>query len=336
LSKSNGAFYTANFSHIYLEKAALNQPLTAAVLERFPTAARIEIDRYKDVFARSRQDFFIQKHAPKLILAVKKAPFIYPGAPVCHDFDNAHFYYTSSALNCVYNCDYCFLQGMFPSANMVLFVNIKDYFAEVTEMLKKHPVYLCISYETDLLAFENIVPYASMWIAFARTQPDLLIELRTKSANYPSLRHLEPAPNVILAWTLSPEEVIRRYEPKTPSLQARLKSIRQALTDGWKVRLCFDPVLHIEHWQEHYLDCIRQTFSVIPAESIHDISIGVFRIPRDYLKKMRKQRPDSALLFYPYESRDGVMSYPEQVSDRLVDFVYQHIRSHVPEEKIFV
>lgn len=335
MSASNNDFFTASFSHIYVEKEALSSPLTQAILQRFRRSVRIEIDHYKDVFARSRQNFFVQKQAPKLILAVKKEPFVYRGAEVCHDFGNAHFYYASSALNCVYNCDYCFLQGMFPSANMVLFVNTADYFAAVSAMLREHPVYLCISYESDLLAFESVAPFASQWIEYARTEPDLTVELRTKSANYGAIRHLPPSPNVILAWTVSPEPVIRRHEPLTPGLTARLGSIRQAAADGWKVRLCFDPVLHIEDWQQHYRECVAQTFSAVPADAVHDVSIGVFRMPRDYLKKIRRRRPDAALLHYPYENKNGVLSYPDQVAEQLVGFVYREVRAHVREDKIY-
>lgn len=256
----------------------MGDPLAQTVVKRFPQSTLIEIDDYKDVFARNKQHFPAQKQAPKLILAVKKPPFVYQGAPVCHDFGNTHFYYTSSVLNCLYDCDYCFLQGMFPSAYIVLFVNLDDVFAEVEEMLSRHPVYLCISYETDLLAFESVAPLASRWIGFARGKRDLLLEIRTKSANYRAIKHLAPCENVILAWTLSPDSITRNHEKGAPGLQARLCAARQALDDGWKVRLCFDPVLHVNNWQSLYETCITQTFNALPADKIWDVSVGVFRM----------------------------------------------------------
>lgn len=118
----------------------------------------------------------------KLILAHNSGRKLYEGPDVCHDFGNRNFYYTSSVLNCVYNCEYCFLQGMFPSGHLVMFVNLEDYFAEVENQLSKHPLYLSVSYETDLLAMENIAPFASEWLRFASAHPDLAVELRTKSA----------------------------------------------------------------------------------------------------------------------------------------------------------
>ncbi|WP_128894030.1 SPL family radical SAM protein [Longirhabdus pacifica] len=335
MNKSANNAFTPKYAHIYIEKSAKSYDLTTHIMAQFPHATIIEIDNYKHVFSRPRQQFALQKEAAKLILAVKKPPFLYKGAEVCHDFGYKHFYYTSSTLNCVYNCDYCFLQGMFPSGHVVLFVNIEDYFNEVEAVLAQHPLYLSISYEADLLSFEHMVPFAKRWISFAESKRNIMMELRTKSANYKAISSIPAHDQVILAWTISPQEVITNHEPKTPTLKARLHSMKQAMEDGWKVRLCFDPVLHIEHFESLYRECIEQTFATINADQIEDISIGVFRIPKDYLKTMRKQRPDSALVHYPYIHQNGVMTYPDEITKKCIDNVYAAVAAHADKDKIF-
>jgi spore photoproduct lyase len=310
--------------------------MTQQIVARFKQAKVIEINHYKDVFSRSRQSFQLQKKAMKLILAQKTSPFLYSGADVSQDFGNEHFYYTSSILNCLYNCEYCFLQGMFPSGHIVLFVNIEDYVAEVKAKLAQHPLYLCLSYESDLLALESIAPFASKWLHFAATEPSLTVELRTKSANFKSIQHITPKQNLILAWTLSPDQVIQFYEHDTPSLSARLKAIKEAVDMGWQVRLSFDPILHIPDWEMHYANLIKQTFEAIPADKVVDISIGVFRISKDYLKKMRKDQQASALLHYPYKLKDGVYTYPSDLQRKLTDYVYGLVNQHLSQEQIYI
>ncbi|MFV9510062.1 SPL family radical SAM protein [Tepidibacillus sp. LV47] len=336
MTKSENNFYTPKFSHIYVEKKVKDHPITKKILSRFPHAKFIEIDQYQEVFHRPKQNFFLQKNTQKLILAEKKDNYFYPGAEVCHDFGNSHFYYTTNILNCIYNCDYCYLQGMFSSANVVLFVNIEDYFAELDKMLELHPVYLPISYDTDLLAFENIAPFTSQWIEYAKKHPNLTIEIRTKSVNYPAIRHFEPLENVILGWTVSPDDIVKRYERGTPALEARLKAIKQTIDDGWKVRLSFDPLLHIDHWREHYQECVDQTFTILPADKILDISVGVFRMPKDYLKNIRKYRNDSDLIYYPYENIEGVYTYSQEIREKLIQEVTRMIEKYVPKEKIYM
>jgi spore photoproduct lyase len=335
-SDEHSAIWQTDFAHIYVERAAYEYPLTSHILARFKRAAVIPIEHYKDVFARTGQSFAAQKQAPKLILAVQSAPFLYRGADVSHDFGHPYFYYTSSLLNCVYNCEYCFLQGMFPSANMVLYVNLEDSFAALDAMLADHPVYLSITYETDILAFEHVAPLTARWIEYAGTRAEagLTVEVRTKSANYRSLAARPPAPNVILAWTLSPTEVIQQYEHRTPNLTARLRALADAVADGWRVRLCFDPILPIADWQEKYRACFERTFAALPAERIEDISIGTFRINKDYLKTMRKDRPDAPLLHEPFECRDGVYSYSARLTDQLLETVRTQLANYVPREKV--
>ena len=111
---------------IYIERAIRTHPRTQRVLARYPNAVLIEIDRYGEVFNRRDQNFRLQKKNPALILAQKHDGFVLP-TPPGYGIGGAHNFYFSHLLNCVYDCRYCFLQGMYRSANYVLFVNYEDF-----------------------------------------------------------------------------------------------------------------------------------------------------------------------------------------------------------------
>jgi spore photoproduct lyase len=325
-----------SFSHIYVENRAFKNENTKKILSNFKNSKIIPINHYKDVFNRKNQDFLLQKKSPNLILAVKENGLIYKGAKVCESFGNEYFYYTSSIMNCIYNCEYCYLQGMYPSANVVVFVNLDDVLNEVTHILEKHSAYICISYDTDILAFENITGFAKKWIDFARKHKNLSIEIRTKSANFKSIENLNPTENVILAWTFSPEYVVNKYEVNTPNLYSRLKSAKSAISNGWKVRLCFDPILYIKNWKEHYRKCIEDTFKVISPTEIEDVSVGTFRVSKDYFKKMKKLNPRSKILAYPFCNKEGVFTYSKEHNEAMMNFAYNILAKYVKEESIFI
>lgn len=324
------------FSHIYVEKEAVNSPNTKKILSNFKESKIVYIDHYKDVFCRTHQNYNLQKKSSKLIIAVKKDNLLYKGAKVCEDFGNEYFYYTSTMMNCIYDCEYCYLQGMYSSSNIVVFVNIEDIFREVEKLLKSHSVYLCISYDTDILAFENIVGYGRKWIEFAKVHPNLKIELRTKSTNFNSIEDIRAIENVILAWTVSPDRVIKNYENRTPSLKERLETIKKAIDKGWKVRICFDPMLYIKDWKKIYKDLFEYTFNRVDVDKIYDVSIGVFRISKDYLKTMRRQRFDSVIVNYPFETVKGVCSYKDTLSKEMINYAYNTVKEYVEEEKIYI
>lgn len=327
------------FSHIYLEEGVEDYPLTRSIIERLPNATLVTVPDYKTIFSRPGQNFQFQKKSPKLILARKKDNLIYQGSMAAQDFGYRNFYYNALLLNCVYNCDYCYLQGMYPSGNMVIFVNELDFYKETTRAIqarpfKEEPLYLCISYDTDLLAYESIVPYCSRFIEYTREEENLLIEIRTKSANWRALKDIVPSDKVILAWTLSPQVITDKYEKLTPPLEKRLHAVKKCLDAGWQVRLCFDPVLRIDNWEQVYSDFFKEVFNHLPSEKIRDASLGVFRMNADYFKRIKKQRTDTDVLYYPYQNKNSLVTYPETERSQMVGILRKALTQYLPEEKI--
>ncbi|MBR3462184.1 MAG: radical SAM protein [Clostridiales bacterium] len=319
------------FTHVYVEERAEEYPLTQKILEKLNGADVIKIRHYKDVFDRKRQNAPLQKEHQALIIAVRDGSRIFKGAPVCQSMGQKNFYYASSMMNCPFDCEYCYLKGMYPSSNMVVFVNLEDYRKDVEEKLKEGPVYVCASYDTDLLALNGLTGHADFWRDMARTHDDLLVELRTKAA----VDVTDNISNVIYAFTLSPEEVVERYERHTASVDARISAASRAVENGAKVRLCFDPVIRIPEWKDAYKKLIDDAASGIGFDRLTDVSVGTFRISADYLTKMRKAYPDSEIAWYPYFIKDGIAQYEPGLDKDMQEYVCGLIGEYTGREKIF-
>lgn len=328
-------YFNPFFSHIYVEKTVRNHARTQKILARYPDAQIIEIDHYKNVFCRSRQNGRLQHCSQKLILAARQGTLLYEGAPVCQSFGNRYFYYTSCVMNCIFDCEYCYLKGMYPSANIVVFVNLEDIFAAVERQLAQHPLYLCVSYDTDLPALEQITGYVQEWCAFASKHARLKIEIRTKCANRSFARCVIPVPGVIYAFTLSPQAVIEAYEHHTPSLAERLSCAAELMQAGCPVRLCFDPMIYVPDWKQHYAEMLEQVCRAIDLARIVDVSVGTFRISQDYLKHIRKQEPASAVIWFPFQKDDGYCHYPFDLMEQMECFLTEKLEEQISREKIF-
>lgn len=333
LALSKGSYLLHKFSHIYIEDRAAGYPAAQEILKKFPFSIKVTINHYKDLFNRPHQNFLLQKESPKLILAVKDDPYLYKGSEICENFGNTNFYYTSVLLNCIYHCDYCYLQGLYSSANIVVFVNMEDFFRAVKRQLLEGPLYLTTSYDSDLLAFEGVIPYASQWIEFAKAQKGLLVEIRTKSAGYGLIQAHSPTDRVILAWTLSPDEVTQRYEKRTPSLDARLNSIRMAASDGWRIRLSLEPIIRLKGWREIYGKFVDKISEMLPDHWIGDINIGAFRMSRDHFKKIEKSRTDTDIFCLPMKCVQGVMRYEEE--EEMLAFLRGRLKEYYSSQKIY-
>ncbi len=329
-------YFNEPFSHIYIEEEILTHERTQKILKKFPQSEQIIIRHYKDVFCRKRQKSSWQAQVPMLILAKKREHWLYPGAPVCQNFEEPHFYYTSCVMNCLYQCEYCYLKGMYPSGNLVVFVNLEDTFLALEKILKQHPVYLCISYDTDLMALESMTGFVEEWISFAGRHENLKLECRTKCGRQDLWQRFTPQKNVIFAFTISPEAIRIAHEKQTSSLKSRLDTAKLAMDAGFMVRLCFDPMIYIPDWKKHYGEMVDQVGAAIAWTRLYDVSIGSFRISQDYLKRLRKENPDSSVVWFPFENEGGVYQYPRDLRIEMEQFLAGTLKKYLSEKKIFL
>ncbi|SCW55760.1 spore photoproduct lyase [Ruminococcaceae bacterium YRB3002] len=325
---SNAGYYNEFFSHVYVEKRAAELEETKNILKRLPMSEVIYIDHYKDVFNRGKQSIVRQKRSRSLILAVNEGELVYKGSPMCQSFGERNFYYTASSMNCPFDCEYCFLKGMYNTANVVCFVNIEDYFEALQGL---EDPYVCVSYDTDLLGLNSVTGQADRWADFAQDHPDILIEMRTKS----SPASLRPLPNLIYAFTLSPEIIASRFEPGVPPLRARIAAAAAAVDKGCVVRLCFDPMIYVSDWEECYGALVEHAASQIDLSKVRDISVGTFRISSDYLKIMRRQMPESEVCWFPFENVDGYAQYPAEIDLKMREYMTGKLTQYVDRNNIW-
>lgn len=347
------------FSHIYIESAALDYPVTQRILSALPRAEVIPIGHYKDVFDRGGQDAMSQKAAPDLILAVKRDSFLYDGSDNCQKFGAPRAYYAVPAMNCPFDCQYCFLKGMYPSVDLVIFVNIEDCLNEIRERALGGPAQISLSYETDLVAIDHLTGFVSAFASLASEVPDLMLEIRTKAAPTGFFQAFQPAgraaenlgnragtmsdetheaakvpENLVFSFTLSPDSIITRFEKKTPGLDARLAALKATMDAGFAVRLCFDPMILTPGWRQMYTEFFARVREEVDFSRVRDVSVGTFRIPKDYLKAMRKNYGDSEVSLFPYTLESGTYTYGE-AEEELLKVALDGLLPVFPRKKIF-
>ena len=60
------------------------------------------------------------------------------------------------------------------------------------------------------------------------------------------------------------------------------------------------------------------------------------RISQDYLKKMRKDMPCSAVVNFPYDNVNGYYQYPENIRSDMEEFMIQIVSEYVDKDRIFM
>ena len=322
---------------IYFEEDLINHPRAQEILKRFPNAHRVACDYYGEVFNPKAQNFRLQKEKPALILAKKTGSLVLP-APSEYAIGGTRNFYFSHMLNCPYDCRYCFLQGMYRSAHYVLFVNYEDFQDAILKKISEFPgeeIYFFSGYDCDSLAFETVTKFLESFLPFFESHPNAYLELRTKSAQVSSLLSRKPIQNCIAAFSLAPEKINRSLESKTPSIEARLQSIKALQMSGWKIGLRFDPVIYCKDYEGGYAQLFKRAFEMVDVNRLHSVSLGLFRLPKPIYETVYRLYPDEKLFAGPIEEQNGMCSYPKELEHQIYEFCLKELSRYVPAQKTF-
>lgn len=322
---------------IYVEEQVKEHPRVAEVCNRFPRAQIIYCGNYNEVFNRKAQNFRLQKLKPSLILAKKKGNLILPAPPEYRVGEGRSFYF-SHLLNCPYDCRYCFLQGMFRSAHYVLFVNYEDFTASISDFQAagKGQSWFFSGYDCDSLALEPVTGFADYMLDQFSAFKNSWLELRTKSTQIRSLLARSPMDNVLIAFTLSPQQIARSVEHKTPSLEKRLAALLRLQQQGWPIGIRFDPLLYYPEWQQGYRQLFEDVFNRLEPSKIHSVSLGLFRLPADFARTISRLYPEDPLFAGPLEVNNGLSSYPPAIAEEMLGRCQELLLDYLSPQQLFL
>jgi spore photoproduct lyase len=226
---------------------------------------------------------------------------------------------------------------MYPSAHYLLFVNFDHFKAEIKKISNSvdDECWFFSGYDCDSLALESVTGFASDFLPFFRELPNAWVELRTKSVAIQSLQQILPLERAVVAFSFTPQEISRQVEHGVPSVKSRIRAMQKLAEHGWKVGLRIDPLLDCIDFEKRYSDLFRDIFEKVPEQAIHSVSIGSFRMPKGFYKKIEKQFPGEALFAGSFESENGHIAYKQDIEINLKQKSLELLSDWINPEKVF-
>lgn len=300
------------WNEIYVEKEIAQTPRVKSILEKFKKAP-ILLDRYDELWGRSKRPYLQKRDTLNLFLARKNGQLLKEAPDAYGTSDgNPHFYFIH-AYNCIYECQYCYLQGYFNTPDIVLFVNHEEIMEAMEQKLNEYPdkkVWFHAGEFSDSLALTHLTGELELYHSFCQKNPRAIIELRTKSVNTKELEKLQPLPNLIVSFSLSPESMARRVDLKTPSTKARLLAMEKIQKQGHRVAAHFDPIVYEDQFKERYHELVAQMKERDLTTNLEYLSLGVVRFTKDVYRETERNYPDSLIHTGPMvKSFDGKVRY---------------------------
>ncbi len=308
---------------IYIENEIRDCPRVRSILNKFKKKEVIFINRYTEVFNKKNQSFRMQKTNQAVILAKKHANFINE-TPKKYTIGNKKNYYFSYMYNCLFDCKYCFLQGLYSSSNFVIFINYEDFFDTIQQKvyeLKNTKSTFFSGYDCDSLVYDQKTSFIDKAIDFFSNINGAELEIRTKS-NYIKPLMRQSVENVIIAFSFTPIRFSKIYERGVPDLQKRINAIKRIISRGWKIGLRFDPFIIYEDCERDYKELFNILSENIPKEYIHSITYGNLRFPINIFKRIEKENVKEKLFL----NLDKDDKFIQQKDKRFIsDFCYKNI-----------
>lgn len=324
-------------SCVYVESEIRQHPRTVNIIKRLANTPVVEIDHYAEVFNPRAQNFRLQKSNPALIIAKKHQGQVLK-TPKAYGIGGYHNYYFSHMLNCLYDCRYCFLQGMYRSAHQLIFVNYEDFTADISRITEQHnsePVWFFSGYDCDSLANEPLTRFAEYFVPVIADLDNAWMELRTKSTQTRQLRKLEPCPRIITAFSFTDQHSHEKLEHGVPSIKKRVDAMQALAESGWPIGLRFDPLIYHSDYQQAFVRLLEQIFAVIDPKHLHSVSLGTFRLPKNNFKQTHKLFPDEALFAQNLALNNDIVSYPMTLEQEMIGFCEQQLLQHVSPDIYF-
>ncbi len=324
-------------SCIYVESEIRQHPRSLEIMKRLKNTPVVEIDHYGEVFNPRAQNFRLQKSNPAIIIARKHKGWVLK-TPKAYGIGGYHNYYFSHMLNCIYDCRYCFLQGMYRSAHQLIFVNYEDFAGEIRRVAAQHdpePVWFFSGYDCDSLANEPLTGFAEFFTPLFAGLSNAWMELRTKSTQVRQLQKLEPCPRIVTAFSFTDQHSHQKLEHGVPSVKKRIDAMQVLLDAGWPVGLRFDPIVYHQNYQQAFVRLLDQIFAVIDANSLHSVSLGAFRLPKNNFKQVHRLYPDEALFAQNLALNNDIVSYAPDLEQEMIEFCEQHLLQRVSAEIYF-
>lgn len=237
-----------------------------------------------------------------------------------------------SVINCGYGCSYCSIQSFYHNDEIVFHKNFKNKL-DCIELDPDRTYHIGTGQSSDSLLWGNRNNVLRDLFDWAAANPNIILELKTKSSNVNYLLNNVVPPNVIVTWSLNAASIVDNEEHRTAPLHSRLAAARKVADKGIIVGFHLHPIVMFQGWQQEYDDLVSELVSTFYPQEVALVSMGTLTYIKPVIKSLRQRKLKSKILQMPMEDAASKLSYPFELKVDFFRHVYQQFR--IWHEKVF-
>jgi spore photoproduct lyase len=227
--------------------------------------------------------------------------------------------------SCGFDCSYCSIQSFY-NQNTITF---DSGFAQKLKNLKldKSKTYhIGTGQASDSLMFGNREGILDALFLFAKENPNVILEFKTKSDNIKYFLDNEIPSNILCTWSLNTTTIIKNEEHLTASLDKRITSARKLADKGVKIGFHFHPIVEYENYISEYKDIYAQLLYNFTSDEVALVSFGTLTFIKPVIKQLREREFRSKITQMPMEDASGKSSYPHSTKVEMFKSAYESFK----------
>jgi spore photoproduct lyase len=237
--------------------------------------------------------------------------------------------------SCGFDCSYCSIQSFYKQNTITFDSGFKDKLLKLN--LEKNKTYhIGTGQASDSLMFGNREGILDALFEFARENPNVILEFKTKSDNISYFLENAIPKNILLTWSLNTPTIIHNEEHLTASLDKRIAAARKMADRGVKVGFHFHPIVEYTGYLDEYQEVYERLILEFAPNEVALVSFGTLTFIKPVIKQLREREFRSKITQIPHEDASGKTSYPNETKVEMFRHAYESFAPwHLDKEVFF-
>lgn len=232
-------------------------------------------------------------------------------------------------VGCNLGCSYCIMKSYLSFSPLTVHVGLDHAIERIRQIARDNAdrtVRVGSGETGDSLLLDPIFESSATLIRALAGEPNLVLELKTKTDLVDHLLELPAKGNTVIGFSLNPAAISVPEEGGSAPVEARISAARRAVAAGYRVAFHFDPIVAVDQWQEHY-GALIDSISGFGSGEVAWISLGTIR----YTQALREKMDDRPYLLDEFvPGIDGKYRYLQRERVGIYRWFKEGLEARVP------
>lgn len=227
--------------------------------------------------------------------------------------------------SCGFDCSYCSIQSFYNQNTITFDSGFADKLLNLN--LDQNKTYhIGTGQSSDSLMWGNREGILDSLFRFARENPNVILEFKTKSDNIKHFLENNVPTNILCTYSLNTQTIIDNEEHLTASLNKRVNAARKLADKGVKVGFHFHPIVEYENYLEEYEEVYEKLINEFNVDEVALISFGTLTFIKPVIKQLREREFRTKITQIPHVDASGKTSYPDSTKVEMFKHAYESFK----------